>query len=215
MAKTQVSDKWFVRIDGNEEWLRPKLNTMAHWIDTQAILGVHHLGDSKENPHCHFVIHTSSTQKQSFALRVKKLFDIEKRSQYAVDVWDGVKVAGAVAYMFHEEDRPILVSRGFTEEEISLAKASHKATEKVVAVNKAKASGKLVEKALAHFEKQEVDKTTVLQYMLEEIQNGGSYYPGEYRLKSFVEEVMVRRLTSRELPRYARQLAERLWREEA
>lgn len=213
MAKSLKSDKWFVRVDGNEEWLKTKLNIIAHWIDTQAIFGIYHLGDKEENPHCHFVIHTSTTQKQSFALRIKNLFDIEKRTQYAIDVWDGVKVGGAVAYMFHEKDRPILVSRGFTEEEISLAQAAHQATEKVVDINKKKSSGKLVDKALAHFENQEVERIDILQYMLKEIHSGGSYYPGEYRLKSFVEEVMVRRLDPRGLARYAREMEQRLWRE--
>lgn len=213
MAKSEYSDKWFVRVDGNQEFLVEKLKKLSECLDTKALIAAYHLGEKQDNPHCHFAIECGSTQKQSFAKRMKALFGIEKRSQYAVDVWDGNRVAGAVAYLFHESAAKIITNVGFTDEELTLAKQACEATQKVVNVNKQKASGKLVEKALEQFKNQEVDRSDILLYMLKEIRDGGAYYPGEYRLKSFVEEVMVKRLGDRELARYARQLEERLWRE--
>lgn len=208
-AKQTMGNAWFVRVDGAKEFLKTKLNEFRGKLDTKKLYGVYHTGDKHDNPHCHFVIETSSTvQKQSFALRCKTLFGIEKRSQYSVNVWDG-KIE-AIAYMFHEDGAEELARLGVTDEEIDEAKKINESTKKVVAVNKQKASGKLVEKALEAFP-EEPTRREVLMFMLKEIRDGNNYHPGEGRLKMFVEEVMVRR--TGDLEWYAEQLERRLWRD--
>lgn len=209
-AKQTMSDAWFVRIDGSHDFLKTQLNGFKGKIDTKRIFGIYHTGDRNDNPHCHFVIQTTGqVQKQSFALRCKNTFNIEKRSQYSVNVWDGN--IEAIAYMFHEEGASELVRMGFTDEEIKQAKAINESVQKVVNVNKQKASGKLVEKALEEFKDKDVVRYDVLIFMLKQIQEGNNYHPGEGRLKMFVEEVMVRRTS--DLEGYAYELERRLWRD--
>lgn len=214
MAKSTVSDKWFVRVDGNEEFLTQKLKILSECIDTQVIHGLFHMGERRDNTHIHFVIHTSSSQKQSFAIRIKKLFDITKKTEYAIEVWDGVHDGGAVSYMYHEENAKVLCSKGISQEEIDRAIALNQKVQEVVAVNKKRASGKLVDKAIEHFDfNSQPNRLDVLLYMLKEIQAGNSYHPGEFRLKSFVEEVIIKKSNAEELQDYARLCEARMWRD--
>lgn len=206
MAKSTVSSLWFVRVDGSESFLTEKCDELANCIDTKAILAIRHLGDKKTNTHVHFVIDTSSSQKQSFAIRIKKLFGIQKRTDYAIEVWDGEKTGGAVSYMFHEEDFKEICRKGFSDEDVNMAYANHQATQKVVAVNKQKASGKLVDRTLEHFKDctdPQNSRKEILTFMLQEIRAGNSYHPGEFRLKSFMEEVIIKLLPDSELDYYA------------
>jgi len=214
-ASRVKSKLWFVRVDGVEEYLRQKCGELSRCLDVKAILSAYHTGKTKENPHCHFVIEISSEiQKQSFAVRIKSLFGIEKKSQYAIDVWDGKRDVGAVSYLFHEENVKIITNVGFTDEELSFAKKSNDAIQAVVAVNAERASGKLVNRALIEFPpEQHATRLDILKYMLKEIQTGNAYHPGAYRLKQMVEEVEIKRLRSDdELESYAFELEKNLWR---
>lgn len=216
MAKSIKSDKWFVRVDGNSEYLIQKLNILKSAIDTECLLAYYHTGKTKENPHTHFVIHTNMTQKQSFQDRIKKLFNIEKRSEYAVEVWDGEKDKGAVAYMFHEEDAKELCRVNFSDEDLDVARANNEATQKVVALNKQKASNKLVERAIEHF-KGDIDivchRTDILKYMVQEIKQGNVYHPGEFRLKTYVEEVIIKLCPVCDIDNLVEQMEMRMWRD--
>lgn len=214
-TKAQKSSTWFARVDGNREFLEGKLKELAQQIDVEQCLAYHHLGGKKDNSHCHFVIRLSgSPQKQSFAVRIKKLFSIDKKSDYALDVWDGVKDTGAVAYMFHEENAIQLVNKGFTEAELEKAKTANEAVQKVVAINKERASTKLVDKAIERFkdETYEVSNVDILHFMLKEIKDGNSYHPGMYRLKTFVEEVSLKLTRDEDMWGYAQRIADQLWR---
>lgn len=217
-TKATKSDKWFVRIDGPEEYLRQKCEELAKSPDTELMLAAYHRGKTKENPHCHFVIQIKSEiQKQSFAVRIKALFNIEKKTQYALDVWDGVRGQGAVSYLFHEEDQVIIANLGFTDKEIMDAKAANEAVQKVVAINSEKASHKLVQRALDEFEMkpyQHRTKIHILTFMLELCKKGECYYPGTFMIKKFVEEVELKMLDNDNLEAYACNLARQLWREE-
>lgn len=214
MAKSIVSDKWFVRVDGNEEFLTQKLKILADCLDTKVLHGLFHLGERRDNSHTHFVIQTSPSQKQSFAVRIKKLFDIVKKNDYAIEIWDGIPDGGAVSYMYHEENAKVLFSKGISQEEIDRAIALNKKVQEVVSVNKKRASGKLVEKALEHFDfNSQPERREVLLFMLKEINKGDSYHPGEFRLKSFVEEVIIKKSNASELEEYARLCEARMWRD--
>lgn len=208
------SDKWFVRIDGEESFLRQKCRELSECIDVKALLAAYHTGKTRENPHIHFVIELANeVQKQSFAVRIKSLFNIIKKTQYSLNVWDGNRGMGAVSYLFHEESAPILANVGFTNEELASARTANEAVQAVVAVNAERASGKLVNKALTQFEGQrDVNKYDILAFMLREIRDGNHYHPGMFRLKSFVEEVEIRRATDTELDQLAHHYAENLWR---
>lgn len=196
MAKSEKSDKWFARVDGaGLEALRDKYMKLIGAIDTKCLFGAFHLGEKKDNPHIHFVIEIANpVQKQSFALRIKTLFGIEKKSQYALAVWDGVKGPGAMSYCYHEPDAVILPHTGISGDDIERAKFANESVQRVVAVNKEKASHKLVEKAYEYCrnELNHFDIHKCLTFMLSEIKEGNNYHPGEFMLKRYCEEVQVR-----------------------
>lgn len=172
---------------------------MAQWIDCEQMLAVYHVGDKKLNPHTHFVIKmTKALQKQSMALRLKPMFGLETSNKdYALDVWDGDTRQGATGYLFHEENVEILVNKGVDASDIEAARVACAAVQKVVAINKEKASVKLVDKALEHFEgKRHVTKQDILMFMGKRIIQGESYFPGSFGLKKMVEEVELKRCKS-------------------
>jgi len=190
--KSAVSALWFVRVDGDIEVLRPKVLEFASTIDCVSILSVHHTGQKKENPHIHFVCGmNTSVQKQSFALRVKKVFEVVDRG-YAVDVWDGNRGEGAASYLFHEPIWNILARKGWSDDEIAEAQRIGQIVSKEVAKAKDKASQKLVERAVKHFESRSPTKFDILSYMVDEIHGGQAYHPGNFKLKSYIEEVEIK-----------------------
>lgn len=206
---------WFVRVDGVEEYLRQKCGELSRCLDVKLMLSAYHTGKTKENPHCHFVIEISSeVQKQSFAVRIKSLFGIEKKSQYAIDVWDSKRDVGAVSYLYHEDDAKIITNVGFTDEELICAQQANAAVQAVVAVNAERASGKLVNRALEKFgTEKHVMRKDILLFMLQEIQAGTAYHPGQYRLKQMVEEVEIKRANPDELEEMAELWEKNLWKE--
>lgn len=203
-TKASRSRYWFARIDGPKEFLQEKCKVLAEQIDVSACLAAFHVGDSKENPHCHIVLELqSSPQKQSLAVRLKGLFAIEKRSQYALDIWDGKRGAGACSYLFHEDSAEILVNKGHSDEDIANARNANEVVKRVIAVNKEKASTKFVDKAIAYFA-QDRDGCSacnftggpcdreLLGYMMRLCREGELYWPGMFRAKQMIEEVRIR-----------------------
>lgn len=195
--KSAKSTAWFCRVVGEEEYLRPKVVLFAQALDVVSMLATHHKGDSKENPHIHFVVQMATeVQKQSFALRVKKAFEIVDKN-YALDPWDGRKAEyGAGSYLFHEDKAPILVSKLWTAAELQEAQRIAKITNEAVAVAKQKASTKFVDRAIEKFK----DKTGIMKYdifsfMMEEVSGHRLYWPGTFKAKSMVEEVEIKLTT--------------------
>lgn len=191
--KSTTSSSWFCRVDGDVDVLRPKVTQLAGCIDVVSLIVTHHTGKKKENPHIHFCINLNyEPQKQSFAVRIKKLFEVVDRG-YALDVWDARRAEyGAVSYLFHEEDAPLLCSKGWELSEIQAAK--HIAEQTNIAVNeqKEKASTKLVDKALVQFFGQVPTKMEVFKFMLISVHKKESYWPGQYKIKQMVEEVEIK-----------------------
>lgn len=215
-TKATRSSNWWVRLDGPEEFLRQKCGELSQALDTVAMLAAFHKGKRGENPHCHIVITVSSEiQKQSFAVRLKKMFDITKPSQYSLDVWDGERGKGAVSYLFHEPDEKILANKGFTDKEIMDGREANAAVQAVVALNKEKASHKLVERALLEF-KDEKDtwciRTRILRFMVELCKKGEVYWPGSFLIKKYVEEVEIQLMDGDDLDQYVADLEKNLWR---
>lgn len=190
--KSTLSSKWFVRIDGEVSYLRPKIIAFAECIDLVGMLCVAHTGSKKENPHVHAVIEMcSEVQKQSFALRVKKTFEVVDRG-YALDVWDGKKAEyGAGSYLFHETDAIIVLQKGWSDDEIKEAQRIAKLTNEAVAEAKEKASVKFVEKAIAKFEGKSPSAFHLFEYLMQEVAQG-MHWPGTYKAKQMVEEVEIK-----------------------
>lgn len=213
-ASRQKSDKWFVRVDGPKEFLETKCGELSRCIDVVSLLAAYHTGETKENPHCHFVIQVvCEVQKQSFAVRIKNLFGIDKKSNYSINVWDGNRCMGAVSYLFHETSACVIANRGFSDEDLANARAANDAVQAVVSVNAERASNKLVQKAMTHFAGFHATRRDILLYMLREIHDGNNYHPGEMCLKRYVEEVEIKRSSHEELEELAYRMEKNLWRE--
>lgn len=192
-TKSTRSRYWFARVNGPKEFLKEKCKVLAEQLDVVSFLAAYHTGDTKEHPHTHFVIELNrEPQKQSFAVQIKQLFSIEKRSDYSLDVWDGKRGAGACSYLFHEDDAEILFNKGHSDEDITTARSANDVVKRVIAVNKEKASNKFVDKALVKFEGEEPDERDLLEYMLELTRNGELYWPGTFRAKQLIEEVRIK-----------------------
>jgi len=190
--KSAVSSLWFVRVDGDIDVLRPKVIAFASTIDVVSMLATHHTGRKKENPHIHFVVGmNTSIQKQSFALRVKKVFEVVDRG-YALDVWDGRRGEGAGSYLFHEQIWNILARKGWSDEEISETQRVGLAISQEVEKAKDKASQKLVERAVKHYEGRSVARFDIASFMIDEVYEGTAYHPGMFKLKSFIEEAELK-----------------------
>lgn len=195
-----VGDKWFVRIYGQEEFLRQKCRELQGWIDLSICHGVFHAGaTSNENPHCHIILSMNTVlQKQSFDIRIKNLFNV-KGADYSTKLWDG-RLDGETAgsYLYHEGDEsPVLCSKGLSPDHIAEFKASNASVQRVVAKNKQKANTKLIDFALEEFSNHVWSpcnefKLDIYKYMLRRIKDGLNYDPGDFKLKHYVEEVQLK-----------------------
>lgn len=191
---------WFVRVDGNHEYLTEKLKAI-NWLDCKKFIAFLHTGSSKENPHCHFLMElTSELQKQSFDTRVKKHFNVTKKTEFSSKVWDGE--IEALAYMYHEDTVPV-VNKGFESADLDKAKQHNTVVQKVIAVNNEKASNKLLDKLMLKIESTDTMED-IAGMAVDMIREGISYHPGMFRLKAIVEEAYMKTRTAEDW-KYARQ----------
>lgn len=200
MPSVAKSFAWFVRVDGTHEWLKERVKVMLGWIDLVTLLACLHVGEKKDNPHVHFVIRLSSElQKQSFDVRIKKVFQGVSGSAYSSKPWDGGE--SACAYMFHESDDVVCGNKGYGEDDIARFRALNDATQKVIEVNKAKASGRIVDRVLQEATS-EWTKVEIARKMMTMIRDGEFYEPGDYVLKRYIEEVYMKTRTNAQFSDY-------------
>lgn len=200
MPSVNKSTRWFVRIDGAHEWLRDKMKVVLGWVDLVRVLGCLHVGEKKDNHHAHFVIELSSElQKQSFDVRIKKVFGVSG-SAYSSKSWDGGD--GACGYMFHESNDSVFCNKGFSQDDIERFKILNESTQKVIAVNKQKASGRVVDRILAEATS-DWSKADIARKILDMIREGEVYEPGDFMLKRYIEEIYMKTRTNEQYAEYA------------
>lgn len=204
MPATGLSKIWFVRVDYPLAELPDKLRIVTGWVDLVKMLSLHHQGEKKDNPHFHAVIELSSEiQKQSFDVRLKKIFSV-KGSQYSSKVCDGADEA--CSYMFHEENAPILVNKGHTAADILRYVALNKSVQKVVDINSKKASCRIPERVIAAIRESGKKSWTIREiydWVIGEIRMGNIYHPGDFRLKSLIQESYIRTADSPQFAKYS------------
>jgi len=196
-ASRQVSDKWFVRVDGEKEFLRQKCLDMAKSSENATIHAVFHTGSKKENPHIHYILsRDKAIQKQAFDNSVKKLFGVAG-TQYSTKPWDG-EYKGAGSYLYHEEDEEtpadVFVSKGITEIHVTTMREHAKEWRATVQEKKAKASVTLVQKAIAHFNVSDgtrVSLERIWVFMMDKVRAGENYFPGENIMRKYAIEVLI------------------------
>lgn len=212
MGKADKSCKWFVRVDVSKDGGIACAGMMLQWIDMKRLLMIHHMGEKKDNPHVHFVIELSSElQKQSLDTRMKKVFIVEKKSQYSSKIWDGGDEA--CGYMFHEPDCVICHNKGFTEDEIARFRILNESVQKVIAVNKEKASCRAPDRAIEHFAGSSPSRREVLEYYVTQIREGLMYEPGDFQMARYIEEVIVKVTAKEDLDWYVDTRLRRIFRD--
>ena len=189
MPSIAKSSQWFVRVTGTHQFLEEKVKILATQIDVKRILAILHNGDTKENPHVHFTIElTTVLQKQSFDVRMKKLFLWDKASLYSSKPWDGNKEANS--YMFHEDTEPF-VNKGYTKQETDEFRQMNISVQKVIEINKGKASNRFANTIESKCDN-DTTKEDIAEMFLEAIRQGEMYHPGNFRLKSMIEEIYIK-----------------------
>lgn len=199
MPSIARSKKWFVRVTVPHEFAKSMTTRMLEWIDLGSILVATHKGNKDENPHVHMVITlTSELQKQSFDARIKKLYGVSGNGQYSSKQWDGDD--GACSYLFHEADAEIICNRGYTEQDIERFKKLNDDVQKVVAVNKERASHTHVEKVLEKIQLSGGNwfPRQIFDEFIQRIYNREMHDPGDWTLRKYIEEVYIRQYSTYE-----------------
>lgn len=198
-----VSDKWFIRITLPWEAvdLLIKNNPMI-FVDHTRQLVVSHLGTKTEKQHVHCLVELSQPlQKQTVDKRYKKLFGVSG-ADYFSKQWDGDMGAGAGSYLFHDPLATIMVQKGFTDEQISEFQRLNADVQKVVEVNKQRASGRCVERILAKIGDQHWTRSQIATQLITDIREGVMYEPGDYVLKRYIEEIYMKQLKDKQWDAY-------------
>lgn len=203
MPSIERSDKWFFRVTVPHEFAKSEMSKMLQWIDLDTILGALHLGDKTENPHFHCVVKlTSQIQKQSFDVRVKKIYGVKGNNQYSSKPWDGDD--SACSYLFHEATAEVFVNRGYTEQDLDRFKKLNDDVQKVVAVNKSRAAHRHVDRVIEKINSsgKEWSRWDILREFIERIKTGEMYDPGDFMLKRYIEEIMIKQLNEDTISAY-------------
>jgi len=127
-----------VRVDALDGYA-DKIAMLSAHSDFQSIVGVKHLGTTKENPHYHFVIKTV-VKDQAFRVRLRQIFNAGKGNGHmSIKSWDGRPEA--ISYLFHEDpDAVLVIQYNVSDETISEAKVLNRQVQQMVLDAKTKAS---------------------------------------------------------------------------
>lgn len=200
MPSVIKSFDWFVRIDGAKDVMTSKLQQILGWVDCKRLLSAHHVGDKKENPHIHMCLSLSSQlQKQSLDTRLKKVFEWETSRQYSSKPWDGADAA--CSYLFHESTADVIANRGFTDIDIQRFKLLNENVQKVVAVNKERGTNRVVERVLTEIGPGH-NRRDILTILITMIRAGEMYEPGDFRLKTIIEEIYCKSRNNEDMDNY-------------
>jgi len=197
MPSIAKSSNWFIRVDGPQEHLKEKITLLS--VHTIRCLAVFHLGKKGEHPHVHICCTAiTELQKQSWDVKIKKIFGIEKAHNYSSKVWDGnLDSEGAGTYLFHESsDSPILCTKGVSEETLQGLRTQSQIINKVVEINRLKAEtkipGKVIEKWIAA-DKPEWSEVHLVRTICEMARDGECYLPkGDFQWKAYIEEIKLK-----------------------
>ncbi len=190
MPSVVRSDSWFVRITTSHELLKLKTPAILGWLDLLQILFIGHVGDKTEKEHGHMVIKLRSVlQKQSLDVRLKALFGV-KGADYSSKLWDGADAA--CAYMFHDTKYVVFAKVGFNDDDVKRFQDLNEKTQAVIAVNKEKGGNKNVEAVLEIFKGLDPTRPEIAKEFLRRVREGMMYDPGDWKLRSMTEEVLIK-----------------------
>lgn len=189
MPSVGKSDKWFIRITASWDHVRSHLSTIKNWIDYDGMMvGLHH-GDKRGAPHAHICLRLKGElQKQSIDVRMKKLYGVAG-AQYSSKAWDGN--LKAMSYLYHDVNGEVMNEMGMDEKEISELKDLNCEIQKVVEVNKGRASNKIVQYVLTKAN-DGWSRYDIGECILRAVANGEFYDPGDFALERYINEIELK-----------------------
>lgn len=190
------------RVTAPWEFSKEKLRKLPEWIDyTRHCVGFHK-GDKTGLEHIHVVCELKSElQKQSFDVRVKKLFALESggNKSYSSKIWDGK--LEAISYLYHDKKGYVDIQHmGLTQEEAERVIVLDTVYTEIVENNKARASGKCVDKVLEEIGRsgKQWSHREVVRRILIGVRKCEWHAPGPFQLEKFVDEIILRQGTDEE-----------------
>lgn len=189
MPSVAKSYNWFIRITAPWEHIESKLITMREWIDFDgALIGLHH-GDKGGAPHGHICLKLKvQFQKQTIDVRFKKLFDVAG-AQYSSKVWDGNDKC--MSYLFHDKNGKIINYMGLSADAVAALSTLNDDIQKVVAVNKGRASHKVVEYVMGKANSG-WSRFQIGECILRAVAQGEFYDPGDFALERYINEIELK-----------------------
>jgi len=166
-------------------------------MDHERFLVATHVGLKSEKEHVHCLVElTEQLQKQSVDKRYKRVFGVSG-TDYSSKPWDGDMGAGAGSYLFHDPTMYVLHNKGFTDSQLAEFKRLNDDIQKVVEINKQRASGRCVERVLKEIadSNREWTRKEIARKLLTDIREGVMYEPGDYVLRRYLEEIYTKQLT--------------------
>lgn len=189
MPSIKKSFKWFIRITAPWEHIRSKMATIKGWIDYEGMMVGYHHGDKRGAPHAHICLSLKTElQKQSVDTRFKKLYDVSG-STYSSKPWDGDKKA--MSYLYHDPKGEVVNEMGLTESELAELTNLNTEIQKVVEVNKGRASHKVVEYVLAQANSG-WSRYDIGECILRAVAQGEFYDPGDFALERYINEIELK-----------------------
>lgn len=189
MPSVGTSHYWFIRITAPWEHIESKLAEMRGWVDFSGMMvGLHH-GDKQGAPHGHICLRLKSElQKQSLDKRLKKLFDVAGR-QYTSKVWDNnIK---CMSYLYHDKKGKVINHMNLSDEELEQIKSLNDDIQKIVEVNKGRASNKVVQHVLDQAN-EDWTRWEIGSCILKAVAEGLFYDPGDFALERYINEIELK-----------------------
>lgn len=152
------------------------------------IIGAHHMGKKRDNPHFHFVC---QTDYKSDAIRkyLKKNFDKGRGNKHiSIKAWDGS--SRACSYLFHEDTEEI-ICRGFSEEEVLNFKNLNSEIKQEL---KEKSGGKLIQDCIEHFQTKKKFKPNtreIFDFIMDRLREQGGWFPNKFQFERWVMKVQA------------------------
>lgn len=195
MPKTDMSDKFFIRVDGPMEFLKDKSKVFKSMLDVETVAFGYHLGSKKDNPHVHIVVKLKKQiQQQTMVTRLKTLYGIKTASQYSCVLWDGD--LKCYSYLYHEGETDVDTEKaGLTPEDEFKVRTLIDVYKEIVVQAKQKASHKCVEACLMVIEASgsHWEKWNIGMWIMKEHREGRFYLPADQRqFAKFIDEIYLK-----------------------
>lgn len=195
--KSDRSAKWFVRVTAPWEHIEAKYKLMREWLDHKCSAIGYHIGSKTGKAHAHIAIEMSvDLQKQSFDVRLKKLFDV-KGSDYSSKVWDGCKKA--LSYLYHDKAGKVEINMALSDDEKKEVENLVVVYDEIVTTAKAKASYKCVDIVLEAIKESGKlwSVREIARYIFSGVREGKWHPPGSM-MERYVDEIRIKQGTDDE-----------------